>query len=315
MNNELAPHTQTNTTLHSYAPSSAPYASSHAVSDASTQFSHTHENATTLPSSSELSRDPYDYVSRISTIAVYDNLRSAPRTIQIQPAQTQDYIAALASQTYLSAKELGGSIPFTVIQEVSENFIHAQFSEVVISILDKGNTIRFADQGPGISDVAKAQLPGFSSATSSMKRFIRGVGSGLPIVKEYFESEHGSVVIESNINAGAVVTISLTSEENQDETALRRALNITNTPQNSAPTLQIPILTEREITFLHVFLVEGALGITEMAQYTDAAPSTVHATFQKLLDLNLIEQPKGTKKRVLTAYGTQVAHHFDAAKE
>lgn len=256
--------------------------------------------------------DPYTFVSSISTIAVYDNLRAAPRTVQIQPAPTQDYIAALASQTYLLAKELGGSIPFTVIQEVSENFIHAQFSEVVISILDKGNTIRFADQGPGIADVAKAQLPGFSSATSSMKRFIRGVGSGLPIVKEYFESEHGSVVIESNINAGAVVTISLTSEENQDESHLRRALNISNDAANTASALQIPVLTQREITFLHVFLVEGALGITEMAQYTDAAPSTVHATFQKLLDLNLIEQPHGTKKRVLTAYGTQVAHHFDA---
>lgn len=256
--------------------------------------------------------DPYTFVSSISTIAVYDNLRAAPRTVQIQPAPTQDYIAALASQTYLLAKELGGSIPFTVIQEVSENFIHAQFSEVVISILDKGNTIRFADQGPGITDVAKAQLPGFSSATSSMKRFIRGVGSGLPIVKEYFESEHGSVVIESNINAGAVVTISLTSEENQDESHLRRALNISNDASSSASALQIPVLTQREITFLHVFLVEGALGITEMAQYTDAAPSTVHATFQKLLDLNLIEQPHGTKKRVLTAYGTQVAHHFDA---
>lgn len=256
--------------------------------------------------------DPYTFVSSISTIAVYDNLRAAPRTVQIQPAPTQDYIAALASQTYLLAKELGGSIPFTVIQEVSENFIHAQFSEVVISILDKGNTIRFADQGPGIADVAKAQLPGFSSATSSMKRFIRGVGSGLPIVKEYFESEHGSVVIESNINAGAVVTISLTSEENQDESHLRRALNISSDASNTASALQIPVLTQREITFLHVFLVEGALGITEMAQYTDAAPSTVHATFQKLLDLNLIEQPHGTKKRVLTAYGTQVAHHFDA---
>ncbi len=296
MDNELDSRTHANNAAPVYAPS--PSSSAQTATQAAVQQAPVD--------------DPYTFVSSISTIAVYDNLRAAPRTVQIQPAPTQDYIAALASQTYLLAKELGGSIPFTVIQEVSENFIHAQFSEVVISILDKGNTIRFADQGPGIADVAKAQLPGFSSATSSMKRFIRGVGSGLPIVKEYFESEHGSVVIESNINAGAVVTISLTSEENQDESHLRRALNISNDASSSASALQIPVLTQREITFLHVFLVEGALGITEMAQYTDAAPSTVHATFQKLLDLNLIEQPHGTKKRVLTAYGTQVAHHFDA---
>ncbi len=46
--------------------------------------------------------------------------------------------------------------------------------------MDKGNTIRFADQGPGIAHKDLVQEPGFSSATEPMKRYIRGVGSGLP---------------------------------------------------------------------------------------------------------------------------------------
>ncbi len=47
------------------------------------------------------------------------------------------------------------------MREVSENFIHARFKEIIVSILDHGNTIRFADQGPGINFKDKAQLPGF----------------------------------------------------------------------------------------------------------------------------------------------------------
>ena len=43
-----------------------------------------------------------------------------------------------------------------VIREIVENFIHAHFVEPIISILDGGNTIRFADQGPGIEDKERA---------------------------------------------------------------------------------------------------------------------------------------------------------------
>ena len=83
----------------------------------------------------------------------------------------------------------------------------------MVSILDKGNTIRFADHGPGIPSKEKAQMPGFSSAVEPMKNYIRGVGSGLPIVREYLESSHGTITIEDNLGTGAVVTVSLVREE------------------------------------------------------------------------------------------------------
>ena len=114
---------------------------------------------------------------------LYDDLRSAPRVVEIKPADTAAYIEALASTVYEQSHGAGGTIPYTVIREVSENFIHARFKEVVVSILDKGNTIRFADHGPGIPSKEKAQMPGFSSAVEPMKNYIRGVGSGLPIVR------------------------------------------------------------------------------------------------------------------------------------
>ena len=163
------------------------------------------------PSPAENGESPYDYahVSSTARIALYDDLLSAPRVTEIAPAPTADYIENLASSVYEQAKASGGTIPYTVIREVSENFIHARFAEVTVSILDGGNTIRFADQGPGIRQKEKAQLPGFTSAVEPMKRYIRGVGSGLPIVKEYLDFSHGTIAIEDNLGTGSVVTISL----------------------------------------------------------------------------------------------------------
>ncbi len=167
--------------------------------------------STPLPPHAEDSEGPFDFsfVDGTARIAIYDDLRSAPRLMEIPPAETGAYIEKLASTIYNEARLAGGSIPYTVVREVSENFIHARFKEIIVSIMDGGNTIRFADQGPGIPAKEKAQLPGFSSAIEPMKSYIRGVGSGLPIVRDYLEVSRGSITIEDNLNSGSVITISL----------------------------------------------------------------------------------------------------------
>ena len=45
-----------------------------------------------------------------------------------------------------------------------------------------------------------------------MKGYIRGVGSGLPIVCDYLDFTHGSISIDDNIGQGTVVTISTNGE-------------------------------------------------------------------------------------------------------
>lgn len=152
----------------------------------------------------------YSFVSTVSNIAVYDDALSGPRVIKIQPADTASYIEALAATIYQNSQDLGGSISYTIIREVSENFIHAQFKEVLVTIRDHGDTIIFADHGPGIPFKDKAQMPGFSSAVEPMRNYIRGVGSGLPIVREYLGMSHGTITIEDNLDGtGTVVTISV----------------------------------------------------------------------------------------------------------
>ena len=95
-----------------------------------------------------------------------------------------------------------------VIREVVENFIHSYFRQPTISILDRGDTIRFSDQGPGIEEKERALEYGTTSATEEMRRYIRGVGSGLPYVQQYMQDKGGSLTIDDNMAGGTIVTIS-----------------------------------------------------------------------------------------------------------
>lgn len=153
-------------------------------------------------------------------IAVYDDAAAAPRVVVIEPNDIRSYLEEITATVAKLAQDQGGKIPFTVVREIVENLIHAYFIEPTISILDGGNTIRFSDQGPGIQDKDRAMQYGTTSATNEMKRYIRGVGSGLPYVHQWLEDKGGSLTIEDNIHKGAIVTVSLVKENNPSEQAL-----------------------------------------------------------------------------------------------
>ena len=142
-------------------------------------------------------------------IAIYDNMRSIPRVVEISYDSITRFLDETPQRIYSISHELGGKIPYTIIKEVVENLIHANFTEIIITILNDGNHIIISDQGPGIADKEKAFLPGFTSATSVMKKYIRGVGSGLPIVKETIFFSGGSVDITDNIKKGTVISLKI----------------------------------------------------------------------------------------------------------
>lgn len=149
-------------------------------------------------------------------IAVYDDMLSTPRVIVIDPQDVRTYLEETTNTVYQCMKEQGGHISLMVIREIVENFIHAHFAEPIISILDGGDTIRFADQGPGIDDKERAFDFGVTSANSKMKRYIRGTGAGFPMVQEYLENAGGAVSIEDNMGNGTVVTVSLNPKRVQE---------------------------------------------------------------------------------------------------
>lgn len=149
-------------------------------------------------------------------IAVYDDMLSTPRVIVIDPQDVRTYLEETTNTVYQCMKEQGGHISLMVIREIVENYIHAHFAEPIISILDGGDTIRFADQGPGIDDKERAFDFGVTSANSKMKRYIRGTGAGFPMVQEYLENAGGAVSIEDNMGNGTVVTVSLNPKRVQE---------------------------------------------------------------------------------------------------
>ena len=148
-------------------------------------------------------------VTHPARIAVYDDAAAAPRVVVVEPKDVRAYLEEITGTVNKLSHEQGGASPFMVIREIVENFIHAYFQSPTITILDGGNTIRFSDQGPGIREKDLALEYGTSSATEDMRRYIRGVGSGLPYAQQYMEDKGGSLTIEDNIAGGTVVTISI----------------------------------------------------------------------------------------------------------
>lgn len=245
----------------------------------------------------------YSYVPSTARVAVYDDLKMPPHVISIEPAPTNDFIEHLATCINDEKTKQGGKIPYAAIREVTENFIHARFTEVVVSILDGGNTIRFCDQGPGIEHKDKATLPGFTSATEPMKHYIRGVGSGLPLVKEYLDFSGGKITIEDNLRTGSVVTITLQEHPSRTVASTVPVQAEPETPKQEY--MPVPPLTEREQTALSVFATEGALGVKEVSELCGIPQSSTYNLLVRMEQLNLIER-SANKKRLLTDYGYSV---------
>jgi anti-sigma regulatory factor (Ser/Thr protein kinase) len=221
-------------------------------------------------------------------IAVYDGLIAAPRVEDVAADDLGDAIEQLASRTYNIARDRGGPIPYTIIREVSENLIHAGFREVVVTILDDGFTIRFADQGPGIPDKEKAFLPGFSTATGDMKRVIRGVGSGLPIVRETLSFTGGTVDVDDNISCGTVVTLRAPRPKDTEPA-----------PEAAPP---VPRLSDRQKHVLSIILESGAAGPSALSRELEVGVATAYRDLALLEEAGLIAADENGKRR-LTEFG------------
>jgi DNA-binding CsgD family transcriptional regulator len=253
---------------------------------------------------------------------VYESPGAAPRVEDIAPAPVGEFIESFTTRIYELAREQGGSVPYTAIREVTENFIHANFAEPVVSILEDGMTLRFADQGPGISDKARAVMPGFTTAHGEMKQFIRGVGSGLPIVRDYLSISGGSLLIEDNLGGGSVVTLyahrssrtaigatgvseSVGSPSSRDDVG--RGDGTFHGSLNTAATGR-PHLSTRQKQVLALVMESGAAGPSLVAKELGCGVSTAYRDLASLEELGLICSDGG--KRTLTEQGLGCFDHL-----
>ena len=250
-------------------------------------------------------------------IAVYDDKAAAPRVVLVEPKYVRSYLDEIAATVNQLAHEQGGEIPFMVMREIVENFIHARFVAPTISIMDNGNTIRFSDQGPGIKEKNRALEFGTSSATEEMKSFIRGVGFGLPYAQQYMVEKGGSLTLEDNISGGTIVTLSTrrskdahiqtlpTQEEaeelpvNQNQQAVLHAQQAVS----QQPAAQLPnlILTDRAKQVLQYLSEHEWVGATELTSTYGLSTPTWSRELKSLLNIGIIG--KFGQKYKLTTIG------------
>lgn len=257
-------------------------------------FAYDSDTGGVQPREDSVSSRPTDATGTLSPalIAVYDGLTAPPRVEQVHAESPRSLIDALSTRTYQLSHEAGGSLPYTVIREVVENFIHAGFDEVVVSVLDEGRTLRFADQGPGIRDKEHAFLPGFTTATEDMKRVIRGVGSGLPVAKECLTFSGGTIEIEDNLASGTVVTLYMASQPPPVERPVEQ-------PRDD---LQVPPLTLRQKQVLSLALELAPIGPTAVSRELGVGLSTAYRDLEYLAAQGLISSD-AAGKRVVTDLG------------
>ena len=220
-------------------------------------------------------------------IAIYDTLTSPPRVVAVEEKDLPALIASLAEKTYHYCREQGGQIPYTVLQELMENLLHACFRDVVITILDNGQTIRISDHGPGVDDKDRAFQPGFTTATALQREIIRGVGSGLPVARESLQFLRGVLTVDDNLGGGAVFTIKMPAHA--PEPAI--------TPL--APEVK---LTMRQTKVLVLLMEFGSSGPTAIAKELDISSATAFRELVVLQDMGLIHS-LGDGKRALREEG------------
>jgi len=252
-------------------------------------------------------------------IAVYDNMRSIPRIIDLNFNDINNFINETSEKTYNLSHEIGGSIPYTIIKEIIENLIHADFKEVVITVLDRGNHIIVTDQGPGIEDKEKAFLPGYTTATSKMKEYIRGVGSGFPIIKETITFSGGSIDVKDNIKRGTVISLKLglteTSEKFQDsgsEPAVVLPSDIESekkTQDNILDKFNGKLLSDRQKKILFVILELEEAGPSKISKELGFSLST---SYRELiyLEKNKLLTSSSSGKRRLSEKGIKYLEYY-----
>ena len=116
---------------------------------------------------------------------------SSRRHARVCRMDTVGHVESVASITYKLSRARGGAIPYTVIRELAENFIHARFDGALVLVSPDGNGIGFLDKGNGLSEGIDPHRTRASTADELTRKYIRGVGAGFAIVRDWADSDGG----------------------------------------------------------------------------------------------------------------------------
>lgn len=209
-------------------------------------------------------------------VAVYDDFGRPPRVTEVPWASPGALAEELGAVVREAVRSQGGGLPPVVVQELIDNLVHAEFTDVVITVYDGGNALRVSDHGPGIPDKERALRPGFTTAHRPAAEIIRGVGSGFALVREALARLDGSLEIEDNLGCGTVVTARVPRSPEQSATS-------------SSPSRPPVVLSDRQLRTLLLIVELGPVGPTRLATELGVSASTAYRDLVELEEAGFVE--------------------------
>ena len=208
-------------------------------------------------------------------------------------------------------------MPGEAVLAVVENLIHAHFRSAAVSVLPEGS-LQVSDQGPGIADKERAMLPGFTTATAEMRRYIRGVGSGLPVARRLVENAGGRLLLQDNLGGGTVVGLwtprALRTQAWGRIAPSSPAPSASHAGPAGGPSRPAPAqgalfgtpwegtaLTRRQLLILRLLGQAGPAGPSQVARQLSLSLTTAFRELTALESLGLAATETGGKRRLTGA--------------
>lgn len=219
--------------------------------------------------------------------AALPNKDGSYRVVDVDGGSLLECVSRVVGLLFESMEARGLSPPEVALREIVENFVHAVPCAVSVVLDPSFSNIYISDTGPGIRDVELALKPGYSTATSLQRTYIRGVGLGLHFARDELRSMGGDLYVDSVFGGG---------------TYIRMALRNTSLSGDDSQGANGICLTQRQNNILFLLSEGESLGPSRVAAELSIGISTAHRELVKLQESGLILfMPNG--KRFLSDVG------------
>lgn len=191
--------------------------------------------------------------------------------VDFSPVDFSDFSHDLTFAIVSALEDHGIHPPALAIKEAVDNLIHALPCEVSVVVYPELGFVSFSDTGPGIPDISLAMQPGYTTAGSVERKYIRGAGLGFHILTSDLEGAGGRFLIDSRPGTGTYVRLEILPERLRNK---------------AAPCQQR--LTVRQVSILTHIAESGPSTVPAIASKIGVSVSTAYRDVRDLVTGGLI---------------------------
>lgn len=168
--------------------------------------------------------------------------------------------------------------PETAIREVVDNLVHAIPCNTSVVVYPSMGFVSMCDTGRGIPDLDLALQPGFTTADSLSRRYVRGAGLGLFLASRDLEEKGGKLYITSRPGLGTYIRLELKPE-------ISRTLHTGSI--ETAPSI-------RQMGIITLLAESGPQNVRDLAEKLGVSISTAYRDVRELVrESLLVRDPSG----------------------